>query len=474
MAAPNTITLGGQNPLISVYSGEDSPMQKPSQRRKGYWARQGDKLDYIGDKYDEKIHRLAGTLGWSQGKTSGGQMSYSPMFNDAWVAKYTDPEGNQWDSEDAYKQSGMAPRDLDGLTPEERAKKPNQKIASTPVGPADVKANAAIPAPQKSIAEQQADYIRSRGGRTAAEADNEMNAGLRKEYSKLYGYDIDTAEGRQASFSAALGRMRPNALQANGIKEFKRADGSIGAYSTLPDAIIPESTANGSSGTTYRERAYGKHFATPEAGTNGTPYMSGGNWTGNNPVTGDFKDPEGNIWAGEKAFRNSQLGESGLVETDGIPEDNTPYQPLQADPLPPMSPEAQQYTDKAQGYADNVIAGIMRKRTQETAQGMANDQLRYAKAADYYRRNDAGKAYVINAQGKRQMEPVEPEMTTEDYVRQGNVLATQGAKSKLPPAYRTRRIEPPMSTQDYIRQGLNMQRRGNKENYDTRGYNGQM
>jgi hypothetical protein len=104
----------------------------------------------------------------------------------------------------------------------------------------------------------------------------------------------------------------------------------VGKYAHFdPDSFIPETVGvKGKGAVTYRERAYGKHFSTPEpTETTGgwfpekTPFIrKGGNWVGNNIVTGEFKDAEGNIWANEGQFRNSQKGEVGMVETDERPD----------------------------------------------------------------------------------------------------------------------------------------------------------
>ena len=388
-------------PLIRVYKGTRS---RPSYSGPTYGvpagALSGGSEDYYQDEdgkeitgFDPKLHSVYGSIG------EGGKRLPYGVANSGDVDPFEGQEGT------------MQQAILNGMP---KAAKSNTTASPAATATA-VRASAAGPAPQMSIGDQMAADIRKRGGRTAQDAEDEMNAGLRKAYSKSSGFDIDTASGRQASYDAALDRMRPNALQANGLREFKRPDGSVGAYSTLPDAIIPESRANGSAGVTYRERAYGKHFATPEpTGKSGgwfgggeTPMIrSGGNWTGNNPVTGEFKDPEGNIWTGEKAFRNSQLGESGMVETDGIPMDNTPYTP----------------TD------EEVAAG--------KAAGENYDNLTAAVAGNERRlRALKGKTGVIGADGKGAVQSFEPTMSTEDYVRQGINMEAENKDSKVPASW---------------------------------------
>ena len=156
-----------------------------------------------------------------------------------------------------------------------------EKKAATkkPVGPADVKANATIPPPQKSIAEQQADYIRSRGGRLAYEADNEIEQGLRESYRKTYGYDLNTAAGRQASFEAALQRGGHNDAMARNLK--------AGKYAYLDP--------NSDAGMRASEAARQKLFA------------KGGNWVGDNQLTGEYMDVNENLWDSRNAYDQSGM-----------------------------------------------------------------------------------------------------------------------------------------------------------------------
>lgn len=233
----------------------------------------------------------------------------------------------------------------------EAAKKAAQ---AKPVGPADVKANAAIPPPQKSIAEQQADYIRSRGGRLAYEADNEMEQGLRESYRKATGFDLNTASGRQASFEAALQRGGHNHAHARNMR--------VGQYAYLD----PKSDA----GMRASEAARQKLF-------------KGDDWVGDNQLTGQYRDVNENVWDSMDAYNQSGMNPNApKVEPSGsvmTPEQTAAsnvrslYTRLESEYDPElmdlsfireqMDPEgASMQTYNAQKYANDSIAASIRAR----------------------------------------------------------------------------------------------------------------
>lgn len=211
---------------------------------------------------------------------------------------------------------------------------PSLKPQSTPDAVrASAQTSPAQEARQKSVAEQQADYLRSRGMRTAVEADTEFESNLRKDYSEATGFDINTAEGRRKSFQAALQRGGHADAMARNLR--------AGKYAYLDP--------NSEAGRKAVNSAYEKRFAPPkkeprekggwfpEMEREETPDIrSGGDWVGNNPLTGEFKDREGNIWGSERAFDISQRGEAGMVESDEMPsfmDEKFSWEDPQNDPL---------------------------------------------------------------------------------------------------------------------------------------------
>jgi hypothetical protein len=256
---------GGGTPRIRAYRGRN-----PYHPFEGVWSEKGELLGKSDDKGIWDKYEDAGAASWDdKSKFSFGPHPVAPK-------SYTDPDGNVWDSEDAYKQSGMAPTDMAGnksgfIDPK------NPTASGYKVTPSDVKANAAkaMP-PTNSIAEQQADYIRSRGGRTAAEADAEFESNLRKDYSEATGFDINTAEGRRKSFQAALQRGGHADAMARNLR--------AGKYEYLDP--------NSDAGMKASEAARQKLF-------------TGNDWVGENQLTGEFRDNEGNSWDSYDAFAQS-------------------------------------------------------------------------------------------------------------------------------------------------------------------------
>lgn len=143
---------------------------------------------------------------------------------------------------------------------------------------ASAQTSPAAAAQQKSVAEQQAEYLRSRGMRTAAEADTEFESNLRKDYSQATGFDINTAEGRRASFQAALQRGGHADAMARNLR--------AGKYAYLDP--------NSDAGMKASDAAYQKHF-------------KGKDWVGDNPLTGEIKDVDGNIWDSQDAYNQSGM-----------------------------------------------------------------------------------------------------------------------------------------------------------------------
>lgn len=167
-----------------------------------------------------------------------------------------------------------------------------------PVGPADVKAAAAMP--QKSIAEEQADYIRSRGGRTAADVSAQDAYNGQMNYKEMTGFDISTAEGRRQSENAAL-------LRGGHAKAMTYYDKG-GQYDKARDAAVK------------------KHF-------------SGQDYVGNNPLTGAFMDARtGEEWGSEQAFRFNQKTNLTNPTAEDIEDNTRKYYDVTTTP-PPESPE---------------------------------------------------------------------------------------------------------------------------------------
>ncbi len=434
---------GGAKPRLRVYRGR-FPTEQEDPKFRGrsgdYFWDENNKL--LGGNFNADEWEEVGTAAWNRGKDNKWSLGLTLKNKGNTVGYGTE----EFDAGQNQSLLWGAVNPLDELTPEQKAfyghtpsggpVKPaanNGKTPAAPITPADVKANAGMstqtPVQQKSIAEQQADYIRSRGRRTAAEADAEFESNLRKDYSEATGFDIDTAEGRRKSFQAALQRGGHADAMARNLR--------AGKYSYLDsDAFIPETVGvKGKGAVTYGERARSKHFATPEPNKDGPYILKGGDWVGNNVVTGEFKDREGNIWGNEGQFRNSQRGESGMVETDGMPEWMSPS-------LKYQTPPDELATNQAQAYANNAIADALRRqqldaenaRKRAGAENYAN--LSAALAGKIKSERAAkGRTSAIGPDGAKTEISVEPDFTTEDYIRQGINMEEQGRKSQIPQGF---------------------------------------
>jgi hypothetical protein len=198
---------------------------------------------------------------------------------------------------------------LDELTPEQKKfyGYSNPEPAKVPAAKKDIPAAvaasaAATPAPtavQKTIAQRQADDIRASGGLTASDQTAQIAASIKDPNSAFY-----AAMARGGHADAHARNMR------------------VGKYAHFdPDSFIPETVGvKGKGAVTYRERAYGKHFANKPIVEGGDPRVKAGNWVGNNIVTGEFRGAGDDVWVNEGAFRNSERGEAGMVETDERPD----------------------------------------------------------------------------------------------------------------------------------------------------------
>lgn len=181
---------------------------------------------------------------------------------------------------------------------------------------------------QPSIAEQQTADIRKRGAMTAADQSAQDLDFGNQMYNKA---NPNAPVGSLAAREAALARIRPNVLQASGLYEYNTKNGGTNLASTSPDAMTPYS------GQTNREVAYQKQFG------------AGGNWVGDNPLTGEVKIA-GKSYSSQGAYEASQ-------DTKGI----------------------KGYEDEANDFANNEVAEAIRlgKLRDETKAGFDA-----AKAAD--------------------------------------------------------------------------------------------
>jgi len=156
---------------------------------------------------------------------------------------------------------------------------PSLKPQSTPDAVrASAQTSPAQDSRQKTIAEEQADYIRRKGGRLASDADAEMEQGLREMYRKSTGFDLNSAAGRQASFEAALQRGGHADAMARNLK--------AGKYAYLD--------TNSDAGMRASEAARQKLF-------------TGNDWVGDNQLTGQYKDVENNVWDSQDAYNQSGM-----------------------------------------------------------------------------------------------------------------------------------------------------------------------
>jgi hypothetical protein len=141
---------------------------------------------------------------------------------------------------------------------------PSIKPQSTPDAVrASAQTSPAQEARQKSIAEEQADYIRKRGGRTAEDVSAQDAYNKQMNYKEMTGFDISTAEGRRQSENAALLRGGHADAMARNLR--------AGKYAYLDP--------NSDAGMRASDAAFKKHF-------------EGKDWVGDNPLTGQYKDVE--------------------------------------------------------------------------------------------------------------------------------------------------------------------------------------
>ncbi len=250
---------GGGTPKVRAYRGRN-----PYQHFEGLWSDKGELLGKADDKDIWDKYEDAGVASWD--KNNKFSFGPHPVVNGVAGSSDVDPYAGQ----EASLQQAI----LKGIPAAARTANTVQ------VTPSDVKANAQMSvkpqAQQKSVAEQQADYIRSRGGRTAAEADAEFESNLRKDYSEATGFDINTAEGRRKSFQAALQRGGHADAMARNLR--------AGKYAYLDP--------NSDAGMRASEAARQKLF-------------KGDDWVGENQLTGEYRDNSGNSWDSYDAFKQS-------------------------------------------------------------------------------------------------------------------------------------------------------------------------
>ena len=241
-----------------------------------------------------------GTFNPATGRGTTAPVDPNRRTSEQLLSNYLSPEGYEWDSEDAYKQSGMAPNDMAGK-PSAVPTASTTPTAVAPTAPADaVRAQAAQPQ-QLSVPQQQAADIRAQGGQTAQDNSRQERNFTDTAYNNAY---PQQPLGSQAARDAALARMRPNVLQGSGLYEYKTKSGGTNLASTSPDAMTPYS------GQTNREVAYQKHFG-----------EENGPWVGDNPLTGKFKDKDGDVWDNYNAY--DAIANTPAVEPEPVPELNT-------------------------------------------------------------------------------------------------------------------------------------------------------
>jgi hypothetical protein len=278
--ASGGLTLaGGGTPKVRAYTGRN-----PYHPFDGVWSDKGELLGKADDKGIWDKYENAGMASWdASNKFSFGP---HPVVNGVAGSSDVDPYAGQ----EASLQQAI----VKGIPAAARTSNTVQ------VTPSDVKANAQMnakpQAQQKSIAEQQADYIRSRGGRTAAEADAEFESNLRKDYSEATGFDINTAEGRRKSFQAALQRGGHADAMARNLR--------AGKYEYLDP--------NSDAGMRASEAARQKLF-------------TGNDWVGENQLTGEFKSPAGDVYPTYDAFKEIGTTPKGFFSDDEIRDDLPAY-----------------------------------------------------------------------------------------------------------------------------------------------------
>lgn len=193
------------------------------------------------------------------------------------INNYISPDGRRWTSEDEYRQVELGDINLDsGASTADLVRQGGATPAATPapaqpVSPSVPAAVVAAAKGPKTIAEQQADDIRARGGMTAKEQDSMLAAAIK-----------DPNSAFNAAFARG-GHARAMALN--------RGDGYEAA----------------------RKKAYEKAWG------------AGGEWDtgergGENPLTGQFRDLKGYDWDSYDAFKQS----GALEGINNYPEPVTP------------------------------------------------------------------------------------------------------------------------------------------------------
>ena len=243
-----------------------------------------------------------GTFDPATGRGTPAPVDPSRRTPEELLSNWLSPEGYEWDSEDAYKQSGMAPNDMAGKpSAVPTASTTPTAVAPTavaPTAPADaVRAQAAQPQ-QLSAPQQQAADIRAQGGQTAQDNSRQERNFTDTAYNNAY---PNQPLGSQAARDAALARMRSNVLQGSGLYEYKTKSGGTNLASTSPDAMTPYS------GQTNREVAYQRHFG-----------EENGPWVGDNPLTGKFKDKDGDVWDNYGVY--DAIANTPAIEPEPEPE----------------------------------------------------------------------------------------------------------------------------------------------------------
>lgn len=311
-----------QKPLMNVYKGR-RPFTPSHGDEYGFGAISGGEEDFYHDEvgnevtdFNPKTHSVIGTLGAENVSSITGKKSYQrirnpegssplpagfPKFGPAYSGPMANPQPY---SGPMARPSGDKPLNLGSLM------SGGNTVLTAPaaVTPDAVRASAAQPQ-QLSIADQQAADIRKSGRMTASDQTAQDLDFGNQMYNKA---NPNAPVGSLAAREAALARIRPNVLQGNGLYEYKTKSGGTNLASTSPDAMTPYS------GQTNREVAYQKQFG------------AGGNWVGDNPLTGEVK-------IGGKNF-SSQGAYEASQDTKGI----------------------KAYEDEANDFANNEIADGIR------------------------------------------------------------------------------------------------------------------
>lgn len=247
--------------------------------------------------FNDKTHTVFGTI-----NAEGKRIPNDPKLN-------SDPDTLTGLLNTRFGAGGrpMYPMSVQSGKPKAATPKAATPTATTPADA--VRASAAGPAPQMSIGDRMAADIRKSGRMTAHDQTLQDIDFGNQMYNKA---NPNAPAGSLAAREAALARMRPNVLQGSGLYEYKTNSGGTNLASTSPDAMTPYS------GQTNREVAYQKQFG------------AGGNWVGDNPLTGEVK-------IGGKNF-SSQGAYEHSIDTKGIEDAE----------------------NEANDYADNAVADGMR------------------------------------------------------------------------------------------------------------------